>query len=102
MDQNTMGTFDDSNSPNPQCSIFGGLQFPPTSPLSTLAAAQYHPTPGATFPNPAAAAPGPLGCPKSGSRLIERRAPESSRGKSSSPAAVPLSRPLSSMTGSAT
>jgi hypothetical protein len=63
MDQQTMGTFDDSNSPNPQYSIFGGLQFPPSSPLSTLAAAQYRPTPGAMFPNPAAAAPGPLAIP---------------------------------------
>ncbi len=58
-----MGTFDDSNASNPQYSIFGGLQFPPASPLSTLAAAQYSPTPGATFPNPAAAAPGPLSIP---------------------------------------
>jgi hypothetical protein len=63
MDKQTMGTFDDSNSPNPQYSIFGGLQFPPTSPLSTLAAAQYRPTPGATFPNPAASAPGLLAIP---------------------------------------
>jgi hypothetical protein len=63
MDKQTMGTFDDSNSPNPQYSIFGGLQFPPTSPLSTLAAAQYRPVPGATFPNPAASAPGPLAIP---------------------------------------
>src|ERR1700692_4281497 len=61
MDQQTMGTCDDSNYPNPQYSIFGGPQFPPTSPLSTLAAAQYRPTPGATFPNPAA--PGPLAIP---------------------------------------
>ena len=58
-----MGTFDDSNYSNPQYSIFGGLQLPPTSPLSTLTAAQYRPTPGATFPNPAAAAPGPLAIP---------------------------------------
>jgi hypothetical protein len=63
MDQHTMGTFDDSNYSNPQYSIFGGLQLPPTSPLSTLTAAQYRPTPGATFPNPAAAAPGPLAIP---------------------------------------
>jgi hypothetical protein len=63
MDQHTMGTFDDSNPPNPQYSIFGGLQIPPTSPLATLAAAQYSPTPGATFPNPAAPAPGPLAIP---------------------------------------
>jgi len=63
MDKQTMGTFDDSNYSNPQYSIFGGLQFPPTSPLSTLAAAQYRPTPGATIPNPAAAAPGPLAIP---------------------------------------
>ena len=58
-----MGTFDDSNIPNPPYSIFGGLPFPPTSPLSTLAAAQYRPTPSATFPNPAAPAPGPLAIP---------------------------------------
>jgi hypothetical protein len=61
MDQHLMGTFDDSNSPNPPYSIFGGLPLPPTSPLSTLAAAQYRPTPSATFPNPAA--PGPLAIP---------------------------------------
>ena len=63
MDQHPMGTFDDSNSSNPPYSIFGGLPFPPTSPLSTLAAAQYRPTPSATFPNPAAAPPGPLAIP---------------------------------------
>ena len=56
-----MATFDDSNSPNPPYSIFGGLPFPPTSPLSTLAAAQYRPTPSATFPTPPA--PGPLAIP---------------------------------------
>jgi hypothetical protein len=63
MDQHTMGTFDDSNSSDPPYSIFGGLPFPPTSPLSTLAAAQYRPTPSAAFPDPAAAAPGPLAIP---------------------------------------
>jgi len=46
---------------NPQYSGPGGQQF--TSPLAALAAAQYRPTPAATFPNPAAAAPGPLAIP---------------------------------------
>jgi hypothetical protein len=63
MDQHPMGAFDDSNTPNPPYSIFGGLPFPPTSPLSTLAAAQYRPTPSATFPNPAMPVPGPLAIP---------------------------------------
>lgn len=39
--------------------VSGGQQPQPTSPLSTLAAAQYRPTPAATFPNPAMPAPGP-------------------------------------------
>ena len=63
MDKKTMGNFDDSDDFNPPYSSPGGLQFPASSPLSWLPAAQYRPPSATTFPNPAAPVPGPLAIP---------------------------------------